>query len=186
MTRNTLMDTFTLVVNGLEKQHSISWSFSNWKESSNCFQNHPPEVLYEKRSEACNLVKKEVLALVFSYEFCGISKKTFFTEHLWTTASVLYGVKHDSGFLPQHFKNIYYWKINCGKHYRLLKYIIKFRRTSSGTAKAIATFKETTNCKIRQAVDVIWALGTDFSSCFSNHSLKKRSRNEIFYAYLTI
>ena len=34
----------------------------------------------------------------------------------------------------------------------LSKYFIKFPRTPSGTAKAIATFKETTNCKIPQAV----------------------------------
>ena len=34
------------------------------------------------------LLKKR-LALVFSSEFCEIFKNTFFTEHLWTTASVL-------------------------------------------------------------------------------------------------
>ena len=28
-----------------------------------------------------------IAAQVFSYEFCEISKNTFFTEHLWTTAS---------------------------------------------------------------------------------------------------
>ena len=33
------------------------------------------------------LFKKETLAQVFSCEFCEISKKAFFTEHLWTTAS---------------------------------------------------------------------------------------------------
>ena len=33
-------------------------------------------------------IKKETLAQVFSYEFCEISNNTFFTEHLWTTASV--------------------------------------------------------------------------------------------------
>ena len=27
------------------------------------------------------------MAQVFSFEFCGISKNTFFTEHLWATAS---------------------------------------------------------------------------------------------------
>ena len=32
-------------------------------------------------------IKKETLAHVFSCEFCGISKNTFFTENLWTTAS---------------------------------------------------------------------------------------------------
>ena len=32
------------------------------------------------------LLKKEALAQAFSYEFCKISKNTFFTEHLWATA----------------------------------------------------------------------------------------------------
>ena len=36
---------------------------------------------------ACNFIKKESLAQVFSFEFCEISKKTFFIEHLRTTAS---------------------------------------------------------------------------------------------------
>ena len=36
---------------------------------------------------ACNFIKKETLALVFSCEFCEISENTFFTEHLRTTAS---------------------------------------------------------------------------------------------------
>ena len=37
--------------------------------------------------EAYNFIKKETLAQVFSCEFCEISKSTFFTEHLWATAS---------------------------------------------------------------------------------------------------
>ena len=32
------------------------------------------------------LFKKETPAQVFSCEFCEISRNTFFTEHLWTTA----------------------------------------------------------------------------------------------------
>ena len=40
--------------------------------------------------QACNFIKKESLALVFSCEFCEISKSTSFTEHLWTTASASY------------------------------------------------------------------------------------------------
>ena len=35
----------------------------------------------------CNFIKKETLAQVFSCEFCEIFRNTFFTEHLWTTAS---------------------------------------------------------------------------------------------------
>ena len=37
--------------------------------------------------EACNFIRKEALAQLFSCEFCKISKNTFFTEHLWATAS---------------------------------------------------------------------------------------------------
>ena len=41
------------------------------------------------QAEAYNYIKKETLAQVFSCEFCEISKNTFFTEHLWDTASVI-------------------------------------------------------------------------------------------------
>ena len=34
-------------------------------------------------SATCNFIKKEILAQVFSCEFCEISKNTFFIEHLW-------------------------------------------------------------------------------------------------------
>ena len=34
-----------------------------------------------------NKVKKEMLAQVFSCDFCEISNNTFFTEHLWKAAS---------------------------------------------------------------------------------------------------
>ena len=34
-------------------------------------------------------LKRETLAEVFSCEFCEVSKNTFFTEHLWATASVI-------------------------------------------------------------------------------------------------
>ena len=36
--------------------------------------------------QACNFIKKEALAQMFSFEFCELSKNTFFTEHLWATA----------------------------------------------------------------------------------------------------
>ena len=41
------------------------------------------------QAEAYNYIKKETLAQVFSCEFCEISKNTYFTEHLWDTASVI-------------------------------------------------------------------------------------------------
>ena len=37
--------------------------------------------------QACNFIKNETLAQMFSCEFCKISKITFFTKHLRTTAS---------------------------------------------------------------------------------------------------
>ena len=39
------------------------------------------------RSEAGNFIKKEIVAQVFSCKFCEISKNTFSTEYLGTTAS---------------------------------------------------------------------------------------------------
>ena len=50
--------------------------------------------LIKLQAQACNFIKKETLAQVFSYEFCKISKNTFFTEHLWATASVHQLVNH--------------------------------------------------------------------------------------------
>ena len=51
---------------------------------------HPCQSLFliKLQVEACNFIKKETLAQVFSCEFCEISKNTFFTEHLRETASV--------------------------------------------------------------------------------------------------
>ena len=42
------------------------------------------------RPQACNFIKKETLAQVFSCEFCEIFKSTSFTERLQTTASNLW------------------------------------------------------------------------------------------------
>ena len=49
-------------------------------------QKQPAEVLYRKRCQACNLIKKETLAQCFLWIY-EIFKNTFFTEYLWTTAS---------------------------------------------------------------------------------------------------
>ena len=46
---------------------------------------------------ACNFIKKEALAQMFSCEFCEILRTPFFTEHLWW-------------LLLQHFNcNILFW-----------------------------------------------------------------------------
>ena len=46
----------------------------------------PPKVFCKKSASGLQLYSKETLAQVFSCEFSQISKNTFFTEHLWTTA----------------------------------------------------------------------------------------------------
>ena len=43
--------------------------------------------IYVLRPEACNFIKKDTLVQVFSCELCEIVKNTFFTEHIWATAS---------------------------------------------------------------------------------------------------
>ena len=46
--------------------------------------------LQTSEPQACNFIKIETLAQVFSGEFCEISKNTSFKEHLWATVSVLF------------------------------------------------------------------------------------------------
>ena len=59
---------------------------------ANCVLSGRDKIIWE-RSEAatgalaCNFIKIETLAQVFSGEFCEFSKNTFFTEHVWGTAS---------------------------------------------------------------------------------------------------
>ena len=48
----------------------------------------PPTPQQSRRPEACIPLKK-TLAQMFSCELCQISKNIFFTEHPWTTASVV-------------------------------------------------------------------------------------------------
>ena len=40
-------------------------------------------LVFNKVPKTCNIIKKEALAQVFSYEFCEVFKNTFFIEHLW-------------------------------------------------------------------------------------------------------
>ena len=51
------------------------------------------------RPEACNVIKKETLAQVFSCEFCQMSKNTFFYRTHPVAASVLLWIVPDSSFL---------------------------------------------------------------------------------------
>ena len=48
----------------------------------------PAPFLKLNRPQTCNFIRKETLAQVFSCEFYEISKNTFFTKHVRTTASI--------------------------------------------------------------------------------------------------
>ena len=61
--------------------------------------------------KACNFIKKEILAQVFSCEFCEISKNTFSTEHLRTTASV-YHLCY-VGYTNQALKSLFWDSLFC-------------------------------------------------------------------------
>ena len=43
----------------------------------------PESLFIQVAGGACNIIKNDALAQVFSCEFCKISKNAFFTEHLW-------------------------------------------------------------------------------------------------------
>ena len=49
---------------------------------------HLCQCLFLKKLQRLQRIKNETLTQVFSCEFCEISKKTFFIEHLRTTASL--------------------------------------------------------------------------------------------------
>ena len=59
---------------------------------------------------SCNFIKKETLAQGFSCEFCKIFKNTFFTEHLWMTASIL------QQLLALYFAIIYTWQLSSSEN----------------------------------------------------------------------
>ena len=88
--------------------HLVFNMFFYCPELGNVFQKQPPEVFCKKGvlrnftkftgkhlcqslffnkvtdlRPACNFIKKETPAQVFSSEFCEISKNSFFTEHIW-------------------------------------------------------------------------------------------------------
>ena len=78
-------------------------------DRSKCY---PEDVSKDKRkeeAEACNFIKKETLAQVFSFEFCEISKNTFSYRTPLVAASIrtlksLMGIKHTKGKRSVAFK----------------------------------------------------------------------------------
>ena len=59
--------------------------------------------------QACNFIKKETLALVFSWEFCEISMNTFFSSYLrqYDALRTKIDVTH-----PLHFDGCFYLELS--------------------------------------------------------------------------
>ena len=81
--------------------------------------------LIKLQVEACNFIKKETLAQVFSCEFCKISKSTFFIEHLWWLLQYCIG---SSGTVAQFH----------------LQYFLSSQRTHNNTLLHLLTRSPTT------------------------------------------
>ena len=65
---------------------------------------------YKKQLQACNFIKKETLAQVFSCEFCEISKNSLF----YRTARLAASGKHKRTFVFWGFQGI--WNENIGEN----------------------------------------------------------------------
>ena len=141
MTHDTFMNTFTLVRNSLEKQDTRFYeAFPTEKRVTIAFRISHQRSSMKDGLRPATLLKKRLRHRCFSVNFAKFLR-TPFLQNTSGRLLLCFMAFSDWEFLPQRFKNICYWKIDCGKHYRLSKYFIKFPRTSSGTAKAIATFK---------------------------------------------
>ena len=63
---------------------NVFLQFSQNSQENTCVR---VSFLIKLQASVYNFIKKETLAQLFSCEFCEISKNTFFTGHLWATAS---------------------------------------------------------------------------------------------------
>ena len=78
---------------------------------------------------ACIFTKKETLTQVFSCEFCENRKNTFFTEHLWATASILIHFTYWNKFRQFRIPTIFY----------IILSFIYLRETTSWTLDVLYT-----------------------------------------------
>ena len=79
---------FGKIVNAYKPSEPITRKCSVKNGVLKNFAKFTGEHLYQRLFFKRDFFEKETLAQVCSCEFCEISKNTFFTEHLWATASV--------------------------------------------------------------------------------------------------
>ena len=130
MTPDTFMDTFTLVRNRLEKQDTrFREAFPTEKRVAIAFGISHLRCSMKKDLRPATLLKKGLWHRCFPVNFANFLRTPFLQN---TSGRLLlsFMMFSDWEFLPQRFQNVCYWKIDCGKHYRLSKYFTKFPRTS--------------------------------------------------------
>ena len=84
--KKTVLKNFAIFAEAATRR--VLWKKVFFEISQNSQENTCARVSFLIRLQVSNFIKREALAQVFSCEFYEISKNTFFTEHLWTTASV--------------------------------------------------------------------------------------------------
>ena len=82
-----------------------------------------------KLQTACIFTKKETLTQVFSCEFCENRKNTFFTEHLWETASILIHLIYWTKFRQFRIPTFFY----------IILSFVYLRETTSWTLDVLCT-----------------------------------------------
>ena len=92
--------------------------------------------------QACNFIKKETLAQVFSSELCTIFKNTFCIEHLWTTASVMFYLE-----ISERASNWWHCRFDCGFHFNeVLNKVSK--KSSTSASLNLGTFGTIRNMRV--------------------------------------
>ena len=97
--------------------------------------------LMKFQAETCNFIKRETLTQVFSFEFCEISKNTFFIEALRATASEL-----NYYFIMSNVTNFHkYYRGEVTREEKIMNHYIKFSISGciSGTEYVFFTFNLT-------------------------------------------
>ena len=117
-------------------KNSWNWNFANFKDLA---------LILPEAATGTGVLKKEIVAQVFSCEFCKIFKNVFFKEHVWMTASIL------QQLLASYFAIIYSWQLsNSGKTSigkkihpyisRILQIYISFTQIFVGAVVVVVVF----------------------------------------------
>ena len=121
MALNTFMDTFTLFRNSLEKQDTrFREAFPTEKRAAIAFRMSHQMYSMKIDLRPATLLKKRLWKRCFPVNFAKFLR-TLFLQNTSGQLFQCFMAFSDWKFLLQRFKNICYWKIDCGKYYRLWK-----------------------------------------------------------------